>query len=100
MPAGENFPFPAPDYDRVPEREVVTITEQWDAGEVSVGGRRGAHNDMNDQLAVASIQASEEAVPENQNVSDAEVMRRREMVTDLRTMIISSELLKPKYGDY
>lgn len=100
MPAGENFPFPDPDYDRVPEREVVTITEQWDAGEVSVGGRRGAHNDMNDQLAVASIQASEEAVPENQNVSDAEVMRRRGMVTDLRTMIISSELLKPKYGDY
>lgn len=99
MPAGENFPFPAPDYDRVPEREVVTITEQWDAGEVS-GGRQAANRDMKDQLAVASIQASEEEIPENQNVSDAGVMRRRGMVTDLRTMIISSELLKPKYEEY
>ena len=100
MPAGENFPFPAPDYGRVPEREMDTITEQWDAEEVSGGLRRGTHNDMNDRLAVASIQASEEEVSENQNVSDAGVMHRRGMVTDLRTMIISSELLRPKYEEY
>ncbi|MCC8062756.1 MAG: hypothetical protein LIO68_05890 [Rikenellaceae bacterium] len=99
MPAGENFPFPAPDYDRVPEREVVTITEQWDAGEV-VGDRRAANRDMKDQLAVASIQASEDEVPENQNVSEAGVMPRQGVVTDLRTMIISSELLRPKYEEY
>ena len=100
MPAGENFPFPAPDYDRVPEREVVTITEQWDAGEEAGGRRRGAHNDMNDQVAGAPIPASGEEIPENQNVSDAGIIRRRGMVTDLRTMIISSELLKPKYEEY
>lgn len=95
MPAGENFPFPDPDYDRVLEQEVVTSTEHWDAGEVSGGGRREAHNDTNGQLAVVSIQTSEEAAPENQNVS-----HRRGMVADLRTMIISSELLKPKYEEY
>lgn len=99
MPTGENFPFPKPDYGRIPEREVVTITEQWDAEEVS-GDRRAASRDMKDQLAVASIRASEEEVSENQNVSDAGVMPRQGVVTDLRTMIISSELLRPKYEEY
>ena len=88
---GENFPFPA----------------STGAGVEKVGGFGDADNDeapdkapagganMEDRLAVASIQLdTPEDSPYNSEAGENKID------VNLRTMIISSELLKPKYQEY
>lgn len=86
---GENFPFPASE----PFKKSVSDLDTDDKGEVPdkapvVGAS------MEDRLAVASVQPEQ---PED--FSYSEVVENKTDV-DLRTMIISSELLKPKFQEY
>lgn len=83
---GENFPFPAQQREfRQPATVVEGGEDEDEATMTKTSGR------VEDGLAVASIQVDEqvEEIVLDEGLDSSNV--------DLRTMIISSELLKPKY---
>ena len=88
---GENFPFPASTGAGV---EKVSGFGDADNDEAPDKAPVGGAN-MEDRLAVASIQLdAPEDSPYNGEVGENKID------VNLRTMIISSELLKPKYQEY
>ena len=119
MQGGENFPFPASVSDPVPEAEVQP------GQPAMVEERKSAEGAASDSFAVESrpidrppeepasfldsyVSREEEwvTIPHSEGKSEAppektvHAAEHPKVVTDLRTIIISSELLKPKYQEY
>lgn len=98
----ENFPFPASTSGRAEvghsNEDPDRIADELDVEEGAIRSS-GATNGMNSGRYVAAV-ATIAAVEEADEIADANGIQHSEEITDLRTMIISSELLKPKYLEY
>lgn len=100
MPGGENFPFPMSDNPSVREESVHQIAEEERFEDVErISYRNAVQTDFTDGGAVASVTFAENDLIEEQELP-LESVGKQPVVTDLRTIIISSELLKPKYEEY
>lgn len=102
MPGGENFPFPVSEPGFPLRRESADLTdgEELSVDEGRLQYRNAVQTDLTDGGAVASVTFEEEDRVEEQELPQQAVAETPFVVTDLRTMIISSELLKPKYEEY
>lgn len=92
---GENFPFP------IPEKSAGEMSEGQMIDEGAIDEDRVWTADKEEGGAMATGTASivaEEAAGDNSD--GREEIVEPQVVTDLRTMIISSELLKPKYEEF
>lgn len=100
MPGGENFPFPVSDNPSVREETVHQIAEEGRFEDVErLSYRNAVQTDFADRGAVASVTFAEDDIVEEQELP-LETVEKQPVVRDLRTIIISSELLKPKYEEY
>lgn len=100
MPGGENFPFPVSDNPSAREKTVHQIAEEERFEDVErLSYRNSVQTDFTDRGAVASVTFAEDDMVEEQELP-LETVGKQPVVTDLRTIIISSELLKPKYEEY
>lgn len=100
MPGGENFPFPVSDNPSVREESVHQIAEEERFEDVErISYRNAVQTDFTDGGAVASVTFAEDDMVEEQELP-LEIVEKQPVVRDLRTIIISSELLKPKYEEY
>lgn len=100
MPGGENFPFPVSDNEPPMQEETLLFEEEKrsvDEGHFQY--KNAVQTDFTDGGAVATVTFEEDDMIEEQELSP-EVVEKQPVVTDLRTIIISSELLKPKYEEY
>lgn len=93
-PGGENFPFPAMDAIPNPPQERTPMARIEDQDRLSylITKEPGTHE------GIASTVLVEETGEREEPVQDR--AEKQPVTTDLRTMIISSELLKPKYEEY
>lgn len=100
MAGGENFPFPVSDNPTVREESVHQIAEEERFEDVErISYRNAVQTDFTDGGAVASVTFEEDDMIEERELP-LETVEKQPVVTDLRTIIISSELLKPKYEEY
>lgn len=100
MPGGENFPFPKAAAIPSAQKKTVAEEEEPSAENDRLQYRNAVPTDFADRGAVASVTDSDEDNLGGEKDLLPEVEEKQSVVTDLRTIIISSELLKPKYEEY
>ncbi|WP_298062085.1 hypothetical protein [uncultured Rikenella sp.] len=96
---GENFPFPEPENsaEKISEEPMINEGEGEEDRVWSADREGGGTMATGTGLIVAEEAAGEDSSSDRGEESGGE---QEQVVTDLRTIVIANELLKPKYEEY